>query len=187
MDSQTLASKLFDTIGHRPEVVVFISTRLAVGSDEQREVAYALSDILLEQFLASLGRAIADSTGDLPTRNRRHYLQHIGKTVARQTSPTDFVRNKLNPVLHSLVELIETQRFEHGLSFAVIERGLCVAIVALEVAIRSGAAEKHFRVGMASDYIHWLGRLTRSDAASTRFGKANLLRDRARDDLLFAA
>jgi hypothetical protein len=40
---------------------------------------------------------------------------------------------------------------------------------------------------MATDYIHWIGRLARSHIASIRFADGETLVDIARDDLSFAA
>jgi hypothetical protein len=40
---------------------------------------------------------------------------------------------------------------------------------------------------MAADYIHWLGRLTRSDIADGRFAALQNLPDEGHEDLAFAA
>jgi hypothetical protein len=59
--------------------------------------------------------------------------------------------------------------------------------VVLDVAIRSENAKPAFRTGMATDYVHWMGRLARSETADTRFTIDENMRDLWRDDFLLAA
>jgi hypothetical protein len=190
IETQVLADNLFRTVGHREEVVIFVSSRFAAGTDEQREVARKLDDLLLDKFMSNLPRDSRKATGCLPLHGRRNeYLQHIGRTIAKMPSPTNtnFVRAELNPILHALVQMVETQRFESRLSAEALEIGVCLVSVGLEVAIAAETAKEEFRVGMAADYIHWMGRLARSDAASSRFDAGGTLPDIWRDDLSFAA
>ncbi|HKN73407.1 MAG TPA: VPA1262 family N-terminal domain-containing protein [Terriglobales bacterium] len=189
IDTQVLADNLFRTLGHREEVIIFVSSRFAAGTEEKREVARRLDGMLLDKFLSNLPRDNRKAAGYLPLRGRRNeYLQHIGRTIAKMPPPTNtnFVRAELNPILHALVQMVETQRFESSLSAEALETGVCLVSVGLEVAIAAETAKEEFRVGMAADYIHWIGRLARSDAAS-RFDASATLQDICRDDLSFAA
>lgn len=188
INTEVLADNLFRAVGHREGVVIVVSSRFDAGTDEQREVARRLDKLLLDKFLANLPRDGRKATGYFPLSGRRNeYLQHIGQTIAQLHSPTNFVRAQLNPILHALVQMIEVQRFESSLSSEALETGVCLVSVGLEVAIASESAKEEFRLGMAADYIHWVGRITRSDAANTRFDSGGALRDIWRDDLLFAA
>jgi cell division inhibitor SulA len=65
--------------------------------------------------------------------------------------------------------MIESQRFDIQLAFEALETGVFLISVGLEVAVVSTKVKGMFRTGMAMDYIHWLGRLTRSDIAELRF------------------
>lgn len=187
-DTDMLADGLFRTVGYREEVTVFVSSRLAAGSSEQRDVAHKIDSKLLDAFLGKLPRDGRKATGYLPVRGgRNEYLQHIGRVISQRPSSTKFVRDKLNPVLHALVQMVEAQRFEFGLSVEALEFGICLVSVGLEVATAAETEKEEFRVGMAADYIHWIGRLTRSHVASMRFEPGETLRDVARDDLSFAA
>jgi hypothetical protein len=188
IDTEVLADGLFRTVGYREEVVVFVSLRFAAGSSEQRDVARKLDSKLLDKFLANLPRDGRKAAGHLPVRGgRNEYLRHIGRAINQRPSSTKFVRDKLNPVLHALVQMVEAQRFDSGLSVEALETGICLVNVGLEVAMTAEAEKQEFRVGMATDYIHWIGRLARSHIASLRFGSRETLRDTARDDLKFAA
>jgi hypothetical protein len=188
IDTEVLADGLFRALVYREEVVVFVSSRLAAGSSEQRDVAHKLDSKLLDRFLATLPRNGRKAEGHLPLRGgRNEYLQHIGRAISQRPSPTKFVRDKLNPVLHALVQMVEVQRFDFGLSVEALDTGICLVNVVLEVAMVAEGEKQEFRVGMATDYIHWIGRLTRSHIASVRFGAQEALRDILDDDLSFAA
>jgi hypothetical protein len=186
-DTRVLADNMFRIVGHREEVIVFVSSLFAAGTVEQRDVAGKLDDMLLDKFLSNLPSDGRKAAGYLPFRERNEYLLHIGQTIARMPTSTNFVRARLNPILHALVQIIETQRFEFGLSSEALETGICLVSVGLEVAIASEAAKEKFRVGMAADYVHWIGRLTRSEAAYSRFDPDKTFPDTSRDDLSFAA
>ena len=187
VDTNLLGEKLFQAVGHRDEVVVFISSRFDAGADQQREVALRLDDMLLDKFLSTLPRDGQQATRHFAFNNRNEFLKHIGRTVSRRDAPTNFVRARLNPILHGLVQMIEAQRFEFRLACEALETGICIASIGLEVAILSANVPAQLRIGMAADYIHWLGRLTRSDVADDRFSPLENLPDELRQDLAFAA
>jgi hypothetical protein len=186
VDATLLANKLFETVGHRDEVVVFISALFAAGTAEQAEVARVLDDLLLDRFLAGLPQNDRPATRYFIASDRNALTQHIGRAIARKDVPTNFVRARLNPIVHELVQIIESQRFEVNLAFEAFETGVFLTSVGLEVAIMSAKVNKQFRTGMATDYIHWLGRLTRSDIAECRFDKRLGLPDDGFTDLKFA-
>jgi len=188
IDTKAFAEAVFRSVGYREEVIVFVSSLFAPGTAEQRDVADKLDDMLLAKFLSNLPRDDQKGAGYLPMRgDRNDYLRHIGQTIARKPSSTNYVRAELNPVLHALVQLIECQRFDFGLACEAVETGICLVSVGLEVAIASDAAKVEHRTGMAADYIHWIGRLTRSAAAHSRFNAGELVPEMWRDDLAFAA
>jgi Type I restriction modification DNA specificity domain len=188
IDTKVFAETVFRSVGYREEIIVFVSSLFAAGAAEQRDVAGKLDDMLLAKFLSNLPREGHKAAGYLPMRrDRKDYLRHIGRTIAKRPSSTNYVRAELNPVLHALVQLIESQRFDFGLSGEAVETGICLVSVGLEVAIASEAAKEEFRLGIAADYIHWIGRLTRSDTAHSRFDVEEHLPELWRDDLSFAA
>jgi hypothetical protein len=157
-DTEVMADGLFRTVGYRDEVVVFVSSRFAAGSNEQRDVARRLDSKLLDKFLANLPRGGLEAEGFLQLRGgRNEYFQYIGRVISQRPSPTKVVRDKLNPVLHALVQIVEAQRFGFRLSVGALETGICLVSVALEVAMDSVTEKQEFRVGMATDYVHWIG------------------------------
>lgn len=107
VDAKLLAKRLFETIGHRDEVVVFVSTLFAAGTDEQAETARALDDLLLDRFLAGLPKNDRPATRIFVAKDRNALMRHIGRVIARKDAPTDFVRARLNPIVHELVQMIE--------------------------------------------------------------------------------
>ena len=112
---------------------------------------------------------------------------NIGSTIARKQNATNVVRAKLNPKVHEYVEMIETQRLEEGISWDVHGASLFLCIIALDVAIDFKAAPVRFRIGLATDYIHWLGRLMRSDVAVSAYVAEDNVPQEWKDDLVFAA
>lgn len=187
VDAKLLAKRLFETIGHRDEVVVFVSTLFAAGTDEQAETARALDDLLLDRFLASLPKNDRPATRLVVARDRNMVMRHFGRVIARKDAPTDFGRARLNPIVHELVQIIESQRFDISLAFEALETGVFLTSIGLEVAIMSVNVDGRFRTGMATDYVHWLGRLTRSELAESRFEARLGLPDEGFIDVKFAA
>src|SRR3546814_19615477 len=66
------------------------------------------------------------------------------------------------------------------------EATLCLSIIALNVAVLADAPESH-RIGVATDYIHWLGRLMRSDIAAEMYVAHDIAPTEHLDGLMFAA
>lgn len=185
IDTKQLAEKLYETVLQRDGVIVFLSGLFAAGTAKQHKVAHILDDFLLDQFLSGLPKDHRPASRYLVTKDRNALMRHLGSTIARKDSPTNFVRAKLNPIVFELVQIIESQRFDIDLAFEALEAGIVVVSVGLEAAIRSEQAQEQFRIGMAADYIHWLGRLTRSDIAEERFDEGRTLSEWL-SDLKFA-
>ena len=106
--------------------------------------------------------------------------------AAKKPASTNYVRGELNPVLHTLVQLIESERFDFDLVSEAVETGICLVSVGLEVAIASHRAMEDHRIGLATDYVHWIGRLTRSAEAHSCFRVGEDIPE-WRNDLAFAA
>jgi hypothetical protein len=183
VDAISLAEKLFDVVGHRDEVIVFVSAIFAAGTAEQIEIARRMDDLLLDRFLAGLPQTDRQATRYIVAKDRNTLIQNIGRTIARKDSPTNFIRAKLNPIIHRLVQIIESQRFEYDLAFEALEYGILLVSVGLAVAIGVQKADERFRTGVAVDYIHWFGRLARSEIAQNRFSERLDLPDSSRADL----
>jgi hypothetical protein len=188
VDTKSLAAKLFETVGHRDEAIVFVSKRFAMGTSEQIEVAQALDDLLLARLIAGLPQNDRPGTHYVFAKDRNALLQHVGRIIARKEPPanTNFVRDRLNPIMHELVQILELRRFDASLASEALETGVFLVSVGLEVAIKSEKADERFRLGIARDYIHWLARLTRSDLAESRYDKRLGLPDEGLGDLQFA-
>jgi hypothetical protein len=186
-DALALAEKTFAIVIHRQNVAVFVSSMFAAGTADQVRVSQRLDKLLLDNFLAALSREDGPQPSHLPFDNRLAYLENLARTIARLPSPTDFVRSRLNPVLGSIVDRLEAQRSSQTSCLEQLEAATCAVAVVLDVAIRSENAKSLFRTGMATDYIHWIGRLARSEVAATRLTIDENMSDLWRADFLWAA
>jgi hypothetical protein len=83
--------------------------------------------------------------------------------------------------------MIETQRLDSTSAWDLHEASLFLSIIALQVAIDSEGTSERFRVGVACDYIHWLGRLMRTDLAASVYVARDTVPPGWLDDLVFAA
>lgn len=122
---------------------------------------------MLSMFLSTASLESGSRLELLPLENRAEYLRYLGRVISAKDDPTTYVRNHLNPIEQCFVEMVESQRYSLSLSFQALEYGVGVACVALEVALRSQSASAAHRSGLTVDYVHWLGRLLRSDMASS--------------------
>ncbi|MFW6856695.1 VPA1262 family N-terminal domain-containing protein [Burkholderia gladioli] len=184
IDLERFADALFKVVKLRDAIVVFVSDHLRnCGKDE---LADMLDEKLLNLFLERLPDAGQQVDWFLPFDVRRLVLENLGKTIARKKNATNFVRAKINPKVHGFVRLIETQRFEQAIAWGAHEVGLFLSIIALNVAVLSDAPESH-RIGVATDYIHWLGRLMRSDIAAGIYVAHDIALPGFLNDLIFAA
>ncbi|WP_316235315.1 MULTISPECIES: VPA1262 family N-terminal domain-containing protein [unclassified Bradyrhizobium] len=186
-DAVAPANKVFEIVVHRQNVAVYVSSTFAAGTAEQARLSQRLDELLLDAFLAEPPPAGFAQPGHLPFNNRHAYLEHIAGTIARAPSPTDFVRGRLNPIVGFIVDRLEAQRSDQTSCFEQLEAATCAVAVVLEVAIRAEAANRAFRIGMATDHISWMGRLARSETAATRFTIDEDMRDLWRADFFYAA
>ncbi|SDT08201.1 VPA1262 family N-terminal domain-containing protein [Bradyrhizobium canariense] len=190
-DSQTdalaLADKVFEIVVHRQNVAVHISSMFAAGTADQARVSQRLDELLLNAFITALPPGGGAQPGHLPFDNRHAYLEHIARTIALAPSPTDFVRSRLNPIVAFIVGRLEAQRSDQTSCFEQLEAATCVVAVVLDVAIRAETSKRAYRIGMATDYIYWMGRLARSETAATRLTIDEDMRDVWRSDFLLAA
>jgi hypothetical protein len=124
---------------------------------------------------------------NFPFHDRHAYLEHVARTIARLPSPTDYIRRELNAVVAHMVVQLEAQRSDQTVCFERLEAATCAVAVVLDVALRSENAEPRYRVGMATDYTHLMGRFARTETAATRFTIDEYMRDPWRADFLLAA
>ena len=99
---------------------------------------------------------------------RDELIAFLGRAISRLSTPTYFVRDQDQPV-HSIssMQTLEFQRGETDATFNAVQIATCLISIGLEVAVVS-TVELKLRQGVASDYVHWAGRLMRSDAARIR-------------------
>lgn len=183
LDLDKLAEALFKASWHREAIVIFISKRFRGA--ELIKVADILDESLLAQFIDKLPTPDHKNISCIPLESRRTVFKNLSETIVRKPRATNFVRGSLNPKMHQLVCLIETQR--HAFTWEAHEACLILSIIALEVAAHLEAGPISFRVGLATDYIHWIGRLMRSDTAATKYGSGNILVEEWEHDLTYAA
>ena len=165
VDPAVLAECIFRYIGYRDHYVARAATRFSAGNEQQSLVAGCLFDKLLDRYIGLLaegGRTIDQSWQYLEGRD--DLAVALAKAICRRDKPTYFVRDRINPIMHSLVQQIEFQRGAHDTIFSAVQIATCLASLVLEVAINVEASLS-FRQGMSCDYIHWVGRVMRSEAA----------------------
>jgi hypothetical protein len=162
-----------------------VSDRFREGG--RPEIADILDEKLLARFLETLPGLDHKGGWFIPFDTRRAVLEHLGTTVARKQNATNFVRAKLNPKVHELVTMIETQRLDPNRVWDLHEACMFLSIIALQVAIGAAHAQERFRIGVATDHIHWLGRLMRSDVATGVYVVRDPVPPSWLDDLTFAA
>jgi len=183
IDGKRLADALFKVVIHRDAIVVFVSDHLRCQGLE--EIANMLDSKFLDHVLDALSDTPQSNGWLLPHDVRRAVLGNLGRSVARKPNATNFVRERINPKVQRYVASIETQRFS-DVAWDVHRAALFLSIIALEVASTANAPEAH-RVGLASDYIHWLGRLMRSDIAAMMYVTSDAQIPDIVDDLSLAA
>jgi hypothetical protein len=184
VDLEAFGKALFDIVSHRDAIVVFVSDQLRLG--DRGALADILDDRLLDRFLDTLPTESEKGGWFVPFDARRVVLANLAQTIARKDNATNVVRGRFNPKVDTLVALIETQRFAPDLTWAAFEAAQFLSIVALLVSIHAKAPESH-RVGLASDYIHWVGRLVRSAIATNAYTAYEVIPPEWRDDMHFVA
>jgi hypothetical protein len=185
VDTDKLAESLFRVVSHRDAIVVFVSDRLREGG--RAELANILDDKLLARFLDLLPQSDHKGGWFVPFDVRCVVLENLGRTIARKKDPTNFIRGKINPRVHKYVTMIETQRLDPTVAWAAHEASVFLSIIALRVAIDAEGTPSRFRIGVATDYIHWLGRLMRSDVAASVYVGRDPVPPEWLNDVNFAA
>ena len=117
---------------------------------------------------------------------RDELIAFLGRAISRLSTPTYFVRDRINPLVHSSMQTLEFQRGETDATFNAVQIATCLISIGLEVAVVS-TVELRFRQGVASDYVHWAGRLMRSDAARIRLAFGAHASDLWMNDFAFLA
>jgi hypothetical protein len=117
---------------------------------------------------------------------RDELIAFLGRAISRLSAPTNFVRDRINPLVHSLIQTLEFQRGEYDATFNAVQIATCLISLGLEIAVVS-TVELRFREGVACDYVHWAGRLMRSDAARIRLALGAEASDLWMDDFTFLA
>ena len=148
------------------------------------ELANMLDDKLLDQFLETLPGTDEKRQWFVLFDARRGVLENVAATIARKENPTNFVRAKFNPKVHAFVARVETQRLEQSAAWEAHEAALFLCIIALKIAVQGDAPES-YRIGVATDHIHWLGRLMRSDVAASVYVNGDDVPCGWRDDFEF--
>ena len=132
-------------------------------------VALAIDSLLVECLL---DRLIPDASWRLPPiMERVDLLLRAGRAIGMRDRGTDFVRNRINPALQRYASDIEaghsTSNHQRWDPFFA---GLCLVIIGLDVARSAKHAPIQHRLGLATDYIHFLGRLLRSWVSEELYG-----------------
>jgi hypothetical protein len=167
MNVPDFAERFSEVYCYRPKILMAALTHFRNGTSEQRQAAIEIDKRLLAKFISTITHPSGAQLQTLPLERRSEYLQHLCAIIATKEDPTTYIRNQLNPTEQRLVEVVETQRYGLSFAFQAFERGICVVCVALEVAMRAEGAKIAHRCGLTVDYVHWLGRLLRSDVASS--------------------
>lgn len=186
MDLDVLAQKLVEVVVHREQNLMALSSSLGRGTDEQRDVASRIDEILLKHVLDKLPYGGNAQPNWLRVGNRDELLRHLARTITRKSNATNFVLDRLNPAVERYVQAMEFQRAGTDLTYTGLQIVACLISLGLEVTMAANAPDHH-REGMAADYVHWSGRLMRSEAAQTRFEHAGALDEFWRDDVAFCA
>lgn len=160
IDYTRFAHGLYDVVDHRVKIVVF--TIDYFRQHGHADVANLLEEKFVEDTLQHVPEPGEKKNWHINFEERALILKALGIAIAHKADATTFVRDELNPRVHALVSAVETQRLGDTLPWEAQEAALFLCVVALEVAASSGASVK-FRAGLATDYIHWVGRLARSD------------------------
>ena len=187
VDTTVLANNVFQVLSYRARFVARVAARFLSGSDEQQAVGARLEDLLLDQFFGELTKG--DRTHGLTWQflaGRDELIAFLGRAISRLSAPTNFVRDRINPLVHSLIQTLEFQRGEYDATFNAVQIATCLISLGLEIAVVS-AVELRFREGVACDYVHWAGRLMRSDAARIRLALGADASDLWMDDFTFLA
>ena len=168
-DVAVLANCILEGVAGRDQHAAAIADRLQ-GDPKLRPVANAIDDLLLDRIVGRIAPESKQPNSVLMVE-RIDLLHRAGGLIAERDRGTDFVRNRLNPALHFYARMLESGRSSRKLrSHDLLIAGLCIVLVGLEVAHSASKAQARHREALASDYIHFLGRLLRTSASEELFG-----------------
>ena len=117
-----------------------------------------------------------DRVGTVPPP--AHNLVWLGKgqlrrmariIAASEAKPTDFVRSRLNPLTARWADAVDADLLGDKTSDTILS-SLATIIIALQIALSAVTAKPLHRSGLASDYLHLVGRFLRSEEASWLLG-----------------
>jgi hypothetical protein len=121
-DAVVIGDNVFRFIGYRDQYVAYVAMRFVKGSGAPRVVAERLEEKLLNEFVAKAWSETAThGYGWQFGQDRDDLVRVLGAAISRRDAPTNFVRDRLNPVMHSLVQEIEFRRGSHDASFNALQ------------------------------------------------------------------
>jgi hypothetical protein len=149
------------------------------------DIAGMLQEKLLSRFLECQPTMEKGSGWFVDDEARSTILESLGRAVANKPNATNFILAKLNTRIHDYISMIETQRCAQ--CGEVLQASIYLASIALLVSAESENIPRNLRVGVASDYIHWLGRIMRSEFAYSMYSEPDEVPLGWQKDLNFAA
>ena len=183
-DPDELAAAIYRQLSHREENIVRIAKRFSEGAHP--EIGANLNELLIAGFFGNLPKGVASCNCQWQLgRERNELFAHLAKIISSKPKATDFIRANLNPIVEEMIRAVETQRDDR--SFELIHISTCLLAIGLEVAIVAEQSDIRFRTGLASDYIHWAGRLMRSVDTHIRYDGGDRIGDTWRDDIAYLA
>lgn len=180
---ERLAEPLYKIVSHRDHILVFVADNFREHG--KPELANILQDKLLSRFLERQPTIEKRGSWFVDDETRSTVLESLGRTVVNKPHATNFILANLNPKIHEYVAMIEAQRYvQDG---EALQASIYLASIALLVSAESEVIPQRFRIGVANDYIHWLGRIMRSEVASNMYGDPDEVPLGWMTDLNFAA
>ncbi len=167
--AEVFGDALFQVSGHRDAIAAFIANKFRRAG--YVEIADVIDEKLLSQFLARLPGQDKRHITFIPADLRGLMFDNLSATICRRPRATNFVRSSLNARMDALINMIETQR--HSFSWDAHESCIVLSIIALKVAVNPKAGPENYRGFLANDYIHWVGRVMRSDVTSIKYCDGN--------------
>jgi hypothetical protein len=135
-----------------PTIIQYLSERPET-SDTAVIIEYKMINRLLERL--TIGSAMFGLDEELSV------LLFAGDILSRRAGGTNFLRNKINPLLDRYAGILENGRMPDVAPRALVA-GFCLTVVGLELVRAGKDINPGFRSGITTDYIHLLGRLLSS-------------------------
>lgn len=180
---ERLAEPLYKIVSHRDHILVFVADNFRARG--KPELANILQDKLLSRFLERQPTIEKRGGWFVGDEARSIVLESLGRTIVNKPHATNFILANLNPKINEYVAMIEAQRYVQDRE--ALQASIYLVSIALLVSAKSEASPKKYRIGVASDYIHWLGRIMRSEIALGMYGNLDEVPPGRVTDLNFAA